>query len=127
MATHITGFRPGRLFDCACSEIGQRKGQVALSRAIFLSLQNLEDGCHDGAAHNWVSALRGIINEVLVACELIRAPLYRGKFIIIITIIIIFIIIIIIIFIFPSFSFTFNCRTDFVRASQCHLPVAPKF
>ena len=39
-------------------------------------------GCHDGDAHNWDLAYHAIINEVLVvACELVRAPLCRSMFI----------------------------------------------
>jgi hypothetical protein len=39
-------------------------------------------GCHDGDAHNWDLAYHGIIEEVLVvACELVRAPICRSMFI----------------------------------------------
>ena len=39
-------------------------------------------GCHDDDnVHNWELAWHGIINEVLVACEQVRAPLCRSMLI----------------------------------------------
>ena len=53
-----------------CSEIWRVRG-----------IRRPAAGCHDGDAHNWYLAWHGIINEVLVACELVRAALCRSMFI----------------------------------------------
>ena len=54
--------------------------------AIVPSLRNLEDEGHQASSwlgvnvHNWDLAWHGIVNEVLVAYELVRAPLCRSMF-----------------------------------------------